>query len=247
MKRVLLLAGTAEARELATQLSKTPGIEAIASLAGATQRPETIALETRIGGFGGPDAMADWISEHRIDAVLDATHPFANQISQNAALAARKREISCLHVVRPAWAVETGDRWKMVPDMDSAAQALHPDQRVFLATGRTSLRAFKAREDCWFLARVISGQDADFPFKNGEFTEGRPPFSVKDEEAVLQNARIDVLVTKNAGGENSRSKLIAARNLQIPVIMIERPKLSEGQTVETIAQAMTWLKEQCDG
>lgn len=247
MKRVLLLAGTAEARELATHVAKTPGIEAMASLAGATQRPESLALETRIGGFGGADAMADWISDNRIDVILDATHPFADQISQNAALAARKCEISCLHVIRPAWVAAPEDVWQMVPDMAAAVQALEPDQRVFLATGRTSLETFATRDDCWFLARVINHQDADFPLKNGEFTEGRPPFSVEDETAVLQNARIDTLVTKNAGGENSRSKLMAARNLRIPVIMIERPQSSKGQTVETVAEAMNWLKEMRDG
>jgi len=247
MKRILLLAGTAEARSIASELAQMSGIEAFASLAGATQRPERLDLPTRIGGFGGVAPMIDWVTAEKIDAILDATHPFAAQISQNARLVAQKCGLPYLQVMRPAWRPQTGDKWHEMPDMASAAQALLSGQRVFLATGRTTLDAFKSRSDCWFLARVIDATQSEFPLQNGHFTRGRPPFSVADEVAVFREAGIDILITKNAGGANSKSKLIAARELGLPVLMIARPAIEPSRIVETVADAMTWVKGLCDG
>jgi len=237
--RVLLLAGTGEARAIAERLAAMDGVEAIASLAGATQRPEALGLETRVGGFGGVEGLKQWLAAERIDAVIDATHPFAAQMSRHARLAAAALGLARVQVMRPAWEAGPEDQWQQFESFEAAAAALPKGARVFLASGGSSIAAFAARGDCSFVARVIDQSGAREVFENVEYAIGRPPFSVADECASF--ADMDVLVTKNAGGGMSASKLYAARELGVPVFMITRPPHEPGDVVADVCAAMDWL------
>lgn len=247
MTRILLLAGTGEARLLAAELSRDPKLTSFASLAGATARPESLDLPTRIGGFGGVEALIFWLKDRRIDLIIDATHPFATQISKNARIAAMALLKPRVQLSRPPWEPECGDNWRFFPSLQAAAGAIKPRARVFLATGRTSLPAFAHRDDCWFLARVIDPASGEFPLAQGRYTSGRPPFSVEDEITALENDDIDLVVTKNAGGQNSFSKLEAARHLGLDVYLIDRPPSEEGDVVETVEAALRWVEDHRHG
>ncbi|OSP54283.1 cobalt-precorrin-6A reductase [Pseudoruegeria sp. SK021] len=243
MTTVLLLAGTAEARMLAAAMADMPGVRGIASLAGATRHPEPLALPTRIGGFGGDAGFAAFLDAQGIDAVLDATHPFAARISARSWAICRDRGLPYLQVLRPAWHPGLGDRWTMIADEAEATRHIRRPATVFLATGRQTLAHFAALSDCRLYCRQIDAPEVPFPFANGAFLIGRPPFSVPDEAALFSRLKIDWLVVKNAGGQPSRSKLDAARQIGLPVLMIARPSATGAPEVETVAAALQWLRQ----
>ncbi len=235
---LLLLAGTGEARRLAARLSHLP---VIASLAGATRSPAPLACSTRVGGFGGVDGFLRFLDGAQITAVLDATHPFATQISHRTASLCSGRGLPYAHLLRPVWRPNAGDRWHDVADPHAAVALIPPDATVFLATGPQDAAAFaglKGRVIC----RRIDPPTAPFPFANGDWLVGRPPFSVADEVALFERLGIDWLVTKNAGGEGARAKLDAARALQVPVAMIARPTPPPGIRFETEDEAFAWVQ-----
>lgn len=240
---LLLLAGTREARDIAGQLADA-GIDAIASLAGATRDPAQLAIKTRIGGYGGAEEFAAFLVREKISAILDATHPFAENISQRTFRIATQSNVPYCQLMRPEWLPESGDRWTMIETEDQAAKIIRPGATVFLATGRQTLERFSGLQNCHLICRQIDPPEHPFPFANGEFLVGRPPFSVGDEMRLFKTLEIDWLVVKNAGGEASRSKLIAARQLGIPVLMLSRPRMNGAKTVETIADAMAWISGQ---
>ena len=238
---LLLLAGTSEARELASAIA-VESIPAIASLAGATRAPETLAIKTHVGGFGGEQGFVAFLAEHRITAILDATHPFATQISARTARIARQRALPYLMLRRPPWHPESGDNWTMIASEQDAAQHIPKSATVFLATGRQSLGGFANLTGRRLICRRIDPPRAPFPYPNGEYLLGKGPFSVEDEIALFTRLKIDVLVVKNAGGKSSRAKLDAARRLSIPVIMLERPAGPDCARVETVEQALEWAR-----
>ncbi|MCH2076465.1 MAG: cobalt-precorrin-6A reductase [Rhodobacteraceae bacterium] len=241
--KVLLLSGTREARRLAAWLEEE-SIPAIASFAGVTRSPELPRIETRLGGFGGEDAFRDYLHAEAITHILDATHPFAARMSHRSARVAVQIGIPYRQLLRPAWRPEVGDTWVSLKQEEDAAQHIKAGSRVFLATGRQTLDRFGALQDSYLICRQIDPPSGPFPFSNGEYLIGRPPFSVDDEEALFRKLRIDWLVVKNAGGEMSATKLVAARRLGLPVAMIARPPQPEGEKLQTVKEAQTWLRSQ---
>jgi precorrin-6A/cobalt-precorrin-6A reductase len=237
--RLLLLAGTAEARALAGRLAAAPGLAVTASLAGATAEPARYPVAVRVGGFGGAGALAEWLAETGVGAVIDATHPFAERISANAAAACAARGVPLLRLLRPPWSGGPGQRWREVESAEAAAAALPPGVMAFLATGKGGLAAFLARKDVGFVLRVVDA--APPPAANLRVLFGRPPFAVEDEIATLRESGAGWLVSKNSGGATGRAKLEAARALGLEVLMIARPKPPEGvETVETVEAAAEW-------
>ncbi len=245
-RRLLILGGTGEALALAEQASRLPDLRVITSLAGRTRKPVMPAGEARIGGFGGADGLAEYLRDTSIDLVVDATHPFAAEISRNAAAARAATGVPLLALTRPAWIPRDGDRWNVVADADAAAAALTPASRVFLAVGRGALGPF-ARADAWFLVRVIDPPDAALPLKDYTLIQGRGPFRLNDEKALLEKHRIDIVVAKNSGGEATYAKIAAARALGLPVVMIRRPPATAGECVASVEEAMAWLGTRLSG
>ena len=240
--RVLLLGGTREARELAEALSDDGRWKIISSLAGRTRDPEAVPSEIRVGGFGGMEGIAAYLKEEAIDLVVDATHPFAEVISPNAVDAAAQAGVPYLRLCRPAWRAEPGDQWQLVPSVQRAADILSPGSRVFLTIGRQELAPFFARDDVHVVARMIEAPSDPVP-PHVEIILARPPFEISDEAELMHARKFDVLVTKNAGGPSVESKLIAARNLGLPVIVIERKQNGVPVDAETVDDLIVLLDQ----
>ncbi|MGW7542569.1 cobalt-precorrin-6A reductase [Streptomyces sp. NPDC054770] len=227
---VLILGGTAEARRLATELSGRPGVRVTTSLAGRVARPGSLAGEVRIGGFGGVAGLSDWLREQGVDALVDATHPFAETITANAARAALATGVPSVVLRRPGWQPGPGDDWHPVPSLPAAAAALPRfGPRVLLTTGRLGLAAFAHLTDRHFVVRSVEPPEPPMP-RHTEVLLARGPFTVADETALLRGNLIDVLVTKDSGGAATAAKLTAARELALPVVVVRRPPLPDGVT-----------------
>ncbi|NDR59244.1 cobalt-precorrin-6A reductase [Aliiruegeria sabulilitoris] len=217
---ILLLAGTAEARHLAEPLSGRP-VRLTVSLAGATRRPARYPGEVRMGGFGGEDGLAEWLIKEDVSLLLDATHPYAEQISENAFRAAKRKDCPLLRFTRPAWEPEEGENWQPHPTLAAAIAALPAGARAFLATGSGSREAVEIRSDLSLILRAIEPLD-DLP-DHVEALIARPPFSEAQERELMKSRAVTHLVTRNSGG-GGRAKLAAAASLGLPILMIERPK-----------------------
>jgi precorrin-6A/cobalt-precorrin-6A reductase len=246
MKRVLILGGTAEARELAAAITtRLAGrAEAVTSWAGRTGRTPDVAGEVRVGGFGGTQGLADYIAQERIAAVIDATHPFAELISAHAYDACVIAEVPRLGLVRKPWRLSPGGRWIEVESMAEAAAALARfSRRAFLTTGRQTLDAFSGIDKVWFLVRLIDPPAEPLAFANHEVTAGRPPFSYDHEIELMRRRRIDTLVTKASGG-TLPAKIAAAQELKLPIIMVVPPPPPPGARAESVDQALEWIERQ---
>ncbi|HWG14409.1 MAG TPA: cobalt-precorrin-6A reductase [Streptosporangiaceae bacterium] len=244
-KRVLVLGGTGEARELAARLAGQPGTEVISSLAGRTSDPVLPPGRTRTGGFGGPDGLAAWLAAEQIGAVVDATHPFAAAITAVAVGATARLGVPLLVLRRPGWTAGPGDDWRRVPSLAAAAARL-PGERVFLTVGRTEVSAFAGDERRWFLVRSVEAPAPPLPPRRCLLL-ARGPFAVADELALLRGHTIDVLVTRDSGGTLTSAKLAAARQLGLPVIMVDRPPAADAPAVATVGEALAWLGHCCPG
>lgn len=232
-----MLGGTGEARRLAGALLAR-GVPVTTSLAGAVARPRLPPGQVRIGGFGGPAGLASWLRDHAVTTLVDATHPFAARISANAAAAAADSGCPLLALRRPGWIEQPGDRWTRVPDAPAAAALLARSPRVFLSTGRGDLPAF-ADVDAWFLLRAVDPPPPPLPARHA-LVLGRGPFALADELTLLAEHRIDVLVTRDSGGDDA--KLVAARERSLPVILVERPPAPvDVPTVSTVEEALARL------
>ncbi len=237
---MLVLGGTAEAAALAGALVQA-GQPVVTSLAGATRDPAPLPGETRIGGFGGVEGLARYLDALGPVAVVDATHPFAERISANARRACARR-VALLRLERPAWRPAAGDRWHPVADLAQAARALPAlGRRVFLPVGLRELAPFAAVPDTWFLLRAVDPPERPVALRDHLLVLGRGPFRVEEELALLERHRVEAVVTRNAGGEGSRAKLVAARQLALPVVMVSRPAPAPGEHVEDVAGALEWL------
>lgn len=236
--RVLILGGTAEARDLAARLHDA-GTPVVSSLAGRVARPRLPVGEVRIGGFGGPGALAVWLREHDITAVVDATHPFAERISASAAHAAPAAVVPLVRLERPGWRAQPGDDWRRVASLGQAAAAID-GARVFLTTGRQGLPAFAHLGAPWFLIRCVDPPEAPLPPRHTLLLD-RGPYTLAGERALLDRHAIDVLVTKDSGGDHTAPKLRAARERGIPVIVVDRPPRPAAPTVSTVEEALRWL------
>ncbi|WP_400088612.1 cobalt-precorrin-6A reductase [Yoonia sp. R78084] len=236
---LLILGGTGEARQIAEHLQ---GYDAVISLAGATRAPAAQSLPTRIGGFGGANGFRGYLQEAGITAVLDATHPFAHRITKRTASICQSLGLPYVQFLRPPWTPETGDNWIEITSETEAAAHIPEGSVVFLGTGRQTLDRFANLTGREVICRQIDPPDKPFPFAGGRFLVGRPPFSVADEEALFNALGVQYLVVKNAGGAASGTKLTAARQLGIPVLMIARPPQGDWPVVATVEAARAWVK-----
>jgi precorrin-6A/cobalt-precorrin-6A reductase len=241
MKKVLILGGTSDAVLLSQKAAQIPNIEVISSLAGRTQNPTVSA--TRVGGFGGVAGLVNYLKSEQINFLIDATHPFAAQISYNAATAAKIVDIPHLMLIRPPWERVEGDSWIEVPSNESAALILSDiAKRVFLTIGRQELATFTHLQDIWFLMRAIDPPEANIAIPPGELLLARGPFSLSAERDLLIKYQIGAIVSKNSGGDATYAKIAAARELGIPVVIVKRPSVPDGEKVSDVESALLWLR-----
>jgi precorrin-6A/cobalt-precorrin-6A reductase len=243
--RVLILGGTTEASELARLLANDRRFETTLSLAGRTSNPRMQPVRTRNGGFGGIDGLTAWLEREAIEVVIDATHPYADQISSHAVAACGRLTIPLATIIRPAWQPQLDDRWLNVASAEAAADALGPNaRRVFLSLGRLELAAFAKSPHHRYIARTIEPPDDIALPPDIRLIFDRGPFDEQAETALLKQERIDVLVSKNSGGAATYPKIEAARRLGIPVVMIERPAKLRGYAVNNAEGAFGWLEQE---
>ncbi|MFQ6774865.1 cobalt-precorrin-6A reductase [Cereibacter sphaeroides] len=243
--RILLLGGTTEASRMARALAEA-GLPAVFSYAGRTAAPVAQPLPLRVGGFGGTEGLAAYIQDQRITHVIDATHPFAAQMSRNAVEACAATGTALVALERAPWAAGPGDRWIRVPSIEAAAEALpEAPARVFLAIGRQHLAAFAGRPQHHYLLRLVDPPDA-LPLPRAEAIVARGPFTLAEDLDLLRRHGIQWIVAKNAGGEGARAKLDAARELGLPVVLIDRPAIPPRPRVETLEAVLGWLAHPAD-
>lgn len=235
-----MLGGTTEASRLAQALA-CAGVPAVFSYAGRTGAPQAQPLPTRVGGFGGVAGLRDFLQAERITEVIDATHPFAAQMSRHAVQACGELAMPLLALERPAWQAQAGDRWQHTADLAGARAAL-PEQpaRVFLAIGRQHVEPFLAETRHWYLLRLVD-PGLTLPEDRGAVVIDRGPFTTDQDLALMQQHRITHVVAKNAGGLGAQAKLAAARQLGCPVILVDRPALPARPSVSTVAEVLRWL------
>ncbi|MFC3057583.1 cobalt-precorrin-6A reductase [Paenirhodobacter populi] len=239
MPRILILGGTTEASRLAAALAAR-GLPAILSYAGRTAAPRAQPVPVRTGGFGGAEGLAAYLRAEGIGQVIDATHPFAARISANAVAACAAAEVPLLALERPAWVPGPGDRWTRVSDVAEAVAALDmAPRRVFLAIGRQTLAPFAVHPH-HYLLRLVDPPEA-LPLPDCTVEIARGPFDPATDRALMERHRIDLIVAKNAGGAGAEAKLIAARALGLPVILIDRPALPPRDTVATVEEVLSRL------
>jgi precorrin-6A/cobalt-precorrin-6A reductase len=240
---VLVLGGTTEARQLARLLAARERT-VTSSLAGRVAAPRLPAGNVRIGGFGGVEGMARWLREHHVDAVVDATHPFAERISANAAEAATRTGVPLLALRRPGWTPVPGDDWRFADSLAQAAQLLPAlSDRVFLTTGRSGLAAFAGLDGLWFLVRSVDPPEGEVPRRMTVLLD-RGPYTLQGEREVLREHRIGVLVTKDSGGAATAAKLVAAREAGLPVVVVRRPPGVAGvEVAQDVERAARWVRE----
>jgi precorrin-6A/cobalt-precorrin-6A reductase len=241
MIRVLLLGGTTEASAMARALA-VAGVPAMFSYAGRTAAPASQPLPMRIGGFGGVEGLAAFIVVSGISHVIDATHPFAAQMSNNAVAACAIAGVPLVALEREAWVAGAGDDWRGVADVAGAVEALpETASRVFLAIGKQWLPVFAERLEHYYLLRLVDPPLEPLPFPRFGMVVGRGPFTLPGDVALLREHGITHIVAKNSGGAGARAKLEAARKLGLPVIMIERPAVSQRRVLRSVGEVMDWL------
>lgn len=240
--RVLLLGGTDEARRIASSLAPDPRVNLVVSLARGERLPPSYDRPVRIGGFGGEEGFAAYMEEQRIGAVLDATHPFAAKISHRTASYCRAHGLPYLQFLRRPWLPGAGDRWTFLNREEDAARHIEAGANVFVATGRDTLSRYAGLTSQYVVCRVLSQATEPFPLPQGRWLLGRPPFDVVFETRLLRELGTDWLIARNSGGGASRAKIDAARAVGIRVAMIRRPLQPEGPRVESLAEALAWVR-----
>ena len=241
-QRVLILGGSTEASELAHRLADLDGYDVTVSYAGRTTTRTRTPGRVRVGGFGGAEGLADYLTAERVEVLVDATHPFAARMPHHAARACATAGVPRLRGWRPPWERVDGDHWYEVRDLDAAAELLGRlgAGRVFLTTGRQDLAPFARVPDAWFLVRAIEAPPA-MPLARACVVLARGPFDADGELALMRDNEIDVLVTKNSGGSAAAAKLAAARTLALPVVMVRRPPCPDGPRASSVEEALSWL------
>ena len=235
------MGGTTEANKIA-RLVADKKISAIYSYAGRVKNLKEQPLEVRVGGFGGVEGLIQYISDNKISHIIDCTHPFAQNISFNAYTAATKSSTKLLSFSRPPWVASAEDGWQLVDSISAAVDALAvAPRRIFLAIGRMHLDSFKSQNQHFFLLRLIDKPTEALPFENYEAIVDKGPFTVEQEIDLLLTHEIDTIISKNSGGEASEAKIIAARKLGLPVIMIERPNVPTIDVAFNSEAVLQWL------
>ena len=243
-RHLLILGGTGEAAALARGAVARFGdrVAVTTALAGRTRNPGPIAGEVRIGGFGGAAGLAGYVLDHRVDRLIDATHPFAATISRAARLAAERTGVPRLVLRRPPWRRHPLDRWIEVDSLAAAALLVgRVGRRAWLTIGAGPLAAFTPAAGVHFVVRLIDPPRQKLPLRSCEVVLGRGPFGVAEERHLLRHHAIDVVVSRASGGAATEAKLVAARELGLPVIMVRRPPPEPGPAVETVEAALDWL------
>ncbi|MET0593216.1 MAG: cobalt-precorrin-6A reductase [Polyangiaceae bacterium] len=242
--RVLILGGTAEGRILSERLASDSRYDALISFAGRTERLVRPKEKHRIGGFGGAEGLAAFLSSSRFQALVDATHAFAERISESAAVAARMTGTPLTRIERAPWSMVPGDRWTIVANIDEAAAAIgDAPRRVFLTIGRTSIDAFAIAPQHRYWIRTVDPIDPPPSLPHAEVITARGPFALADEMALLERNRIEIIVSKNSGTPATYAKIEAARALGIPVVMVQRPMLPEVTQVGDVEGVLRWLEK----
>jgi precorrin-6A/cobalt-precorrin-6A reductase len=246
--RVLVLGGTGEARALADRLQTRSEVAVISSLAGHGYEPRLPTGEVRIGGFGGIDGLAGYLAAEDVRAVIDATHPFAARITEHAIAACARVGVSLLVLRRPGWTAVDGDRWHRVATVADAAalvaghnEGLTSGGAVLLTTGRRDLAAFTADDRHHYVVRTVDPPDLALPPRH-TLLRARGPFTLQGELTLLRQHRIELLISKDSGGHWTAAKLVAARELGLPVVLVDRPALPPAVDVATTVHAADqWL------
>ena len=245
--RILILGGTHEAFELAERLAAQGGVDFISSLAGRTREPRLPKGQVRTGGFGGVEGLARYLREEKITHLVNATHPFAAQMSANAVAAAGTAGTPLLRLLRPVWTARPGDRWVAARDAAEAAERCRREGgRIFLTLGSGELDAFAEIHNAHFLVRMIDAPER-LPLHDHRVLTARGPFSLQDELRLLAEHHISLIVAKNSGGEATYAKIEAARRMGLPVVMIERPPIAldpRSPAVASVEDVVAWIREQ---
>ncbi|ABE39549.1 precorrin-6A reductase [Rhodopseudomonas palustris BisB5] len=238
----MILGGTADASALAATLAVDAPVDAVLSFAGRTDNPKLPPIPWRIGGFGGVAGLINYLRDEKIDRVVDATHPFAAQMSRHAVIACDAAGVPLLALARAPWQPVAGDRWIEVDDLPQAADALGAQpRRVFLGIGRQNLDIFAAHPQHAYLVRLVDPPRGPLPLPNVELVVARGPFDLAGDRAMLEAHRTEIVVAKNAGGDAAVAKITAARELGLPVVMVKRPAVPARRTVATVAEVLAWL------
>ncbi|CAN7220933.1 cobalt-precorrin-6A reductase [Pararhizobium sp. LjRoot235] len=237
--RILILGGTTEARQLAAALADRADCDLLLSLAGRTAEPMAQPVPVRSGGFGGSDGLGEFLNAEKFDLLIDATHPFAARISQNAAMAARETGTPIFALRRPDWERQAGDRWTSVASVAEAAAVLgEPPRRVFLAIGRQEAFHFESAPKHHYLIRSVDPVTPSLRVPHASYLLSTGPFEEEAERELLIGNQIEVVVAKNSGGSATYGKIAAARALGIDVIMVERQQSADVRTVGTVEEAL---------
>lgn len=240
--KILLLAGTYEARILSKKIESSFKYSVIVSLAGVTKEPLQFSDNMRFGGFGGINGLKDYIINNNIKAVIDATHPFAQNITRNAKIACEELNISRILFEREPWSEKENDKWVKMHSESDLLPYLKDGDVVFVASGKQSVKHFKNQKNIFLICRQIDAPKTPFPYANGRYLIGRPPFSIETEKKLFKELNISWLLVKNSGGSQSQSKLIAARKLGINIAMLNRPAGLGGKVVSDLSEVMSWLE-----
>lgn len=240
MIRALILGGTADASLLAAEIARA-GIDAVYSYGGRTRAPADQPLPTRTGGFGGVSGLADYIRREGITHVIDATHPFAAEMSRNAVAACAETGTPLMALERAPWSKTADDTWIEVADVNATVTALpEAPARVFLAIGRQHIAPFATKPQHGYTLRFVDPPEAPLPFA-ADVIVSRGPFTFDGELEMLRTRGIAWIVARNSGGDGARAKIDAARRLGLSVVMIARPELPERRRVERVTDVMQWL------
>ncbi|MCX7286338.1 MAG: cobalt-precorrin-6A reductase [Rhodobacterales bacterium] len=241
MTRILLLGGTTEANLMAEAIAKA-GLAGVYSYAGRTEAPMGQPIHMRVGGFGGVEGLRAYLGAESISHVIDATHPFAAQMSTNAVAACKAEGIPLIALERAPWTPGEGDRWTQVADIPAAVAALAgPEKRVFLAIGRQHIDAFASQPKHDYLLRLVDAPTGTLPLPRAKVVVARGPFDLPGDMALMRAHGTEVVVAKNAGGKGAVAKIAAARALGLPVLMIERPLLPPRLVAQGVPAVMAWL------
>lgn len=220
---------------------------AVLSYAGRTESPRAQPIPMRIGGFGGVAGLTAYLRAEGVTHIIDATHPFAALMSRNALAAAKEAGVAHIMLTRPPWTAVAGDRWTHVSDIGQAVEALAgPARRVMLALGRMHVDAFATQPQHHYLLRFVDRPDAPPVLPRHELVVDRGPFTVEGDRRLMQEHRIDLVICKNAGGRGAEAKLIAARDLGLPVVMIDRPMAPPARVAHGVAEVLDWLGHSAD-
>ena len=238
----LVLAGSFEARNICDKLSFEK-IPAIASLAGETKKPVKLPLKTHIGGFGGVDGFKKFIQNEKSQWVINATHPFAANMRRTSTKICNELNIKHLLINRPEWKPEKSDNWHYINNFIDLDDIIPAKANVFVGTGKNTLNQYHNMSGRKLLCRVIDKPEIRFPFESGRYLIGQPPFSIQEEIALFEKYNIDWIVAKNSGGSGGFSKILAARMLNIPVVLLNRPRLPSSYKAENVDEAFQWLRK----